>query len=134
MASKLRAASARDLLAAAEDGPLSELQQARADLVRAQLAFITSRGSDAPPLLLLRAAMCLEPIDAGLARAAYLEALSAALFAAWPAPMAPCQRWHARQVRHRWSARSAGSASYRSLSPLAPTRCCSPATSPPRHR
>jgi DNA-binding CsgD family transcriptional regulator len=72
--------AARDLLAAAEDGPLSELQQARADLVRAQLAFVTSRGSDAPPLL-LRAAMCLEPVDAGLARAAYLEALSAALFA-----------------------------------------------------
>ena len=46
------------------------------DLVRAQLAFVTSRGSDAPPLL-LKAARRLEPIDAGLSRATYLDALSA---------------------------------------------------------
>ena len=43
--------AALDLLAMAEAEHLSDLQQARADLVRAQLAFVTSRGSDAPPLL-----------------------------------------------------------------------------------
>src|SRR6185437_4524150 len=72
--------AARELLAIAENGSLSELEQARADLLRAQLAFVTNRGRDAPPLL-LRAGKRLEPIDPALARAAYLEALSAALFA-----------------------------------------------------
>jgi len=71
---------ARVLLAAAEAGPLSELQQAKGDLLRARLAFVTNRGSEAPPLL-LAAARRLEPIDVGLAQAAYLEAMSAALFA-----------------------------------------------------
>ena len=46
----------------AEAGPLSDFQQAHADLARAQLAFVTSRGSDAPRLL-LKAARRLEPID-----------------------------------------------------------------------
>jgi hypothetical protein len=68
------------LLTAAQAVPLDEVEQARADLLRAHLAFITNRGSDAPPLL-LRAARRLEPIDARLARGAYLEALSAATFA-----------------------------------------------------
>jgi hypothetical protein len=72
--------AARDLLAMAEAGPLSDLQQAGVDLVRAQLAFVTSRGGDAPSLL-LKAARRLEPIDAGLSRATYLDALSAGLFA-----------------------------------------------------
>ena len=72
--------AALDLLAMAEAGPLSELQRAHADLVRAQLAFATSRGSDAAPLL-LHAAQRLEPIDAGLARATYLDAMMAAVFA-----------------------------------------------------
>lgn len=71
--------AARDLLAAAQGGMLDEVQQARADLLRAHLAFITNRGNDAPPLL-LRAAKRLEPIDPRLARGAYLEALSAATF------------------------------------------------------
>jgi len=73
-------AAAVDLLAVAEAGPLGPLERARVDLARAQLAFVTSRGSDAPPLL-LRAAGRLGPIDAGLARATYLDALVAALFA-----------------------------------------------------
>jgi outer membrane PBP1 activator LpoA protein len=72
--------AARDLLAMAEAGPLSEFQQARVDLVRARIAFVTSRGSDAPPLL-LQAARRLEPVDAGLSRATYLDALAAAVFA-----------------------------------------------------
>ena len=51
------------LLAAAEEGPLDELQRARLERLRAQIAFALRRGSDAPPLL-LRAAQRLEPLDA----------------------------------------------------------------------
>lgn len=72
--------AARDLLAMAEAGPLSEFERARVDLLRGQLAFVTNRGSDAPPLL-LKAAERLEPIDAGLSRATYLDALAAGMFA-----------------------------------------------------
>ncbi len=68
------------LLHVAEGEPLSDFQRARADLVRAELAYVTGRGSDAPPLL-LAAARRLGPIDAALSRATYLEALSAAIFA-----------------------------------------------------
>jgi DNA-binding CsgD family transcriptional regulator len=70
---------ARDLLVVAESGPLSDFQQANVDRMRAQLAFITSRGSEAPPLL-LKAARKLELIDPGLSRATYLDAVSAAIF------------------------------------------------------
>jgi DNA-binding CsgD family transcriptional regulator len=67
------------LLAMAEAGPMDELQRARADVLRAQIAFATSRGGDAPPLL-LKAARRLEPLDARRARDTHLDALSAALF------------------------------------------------------
>lgn len=73
--------AALDLLAMAEAGTLTDFQRAQADLIRARLAFLTNRGSDASPLL-LRAARRLEPVDAGLSRAAYLDALGAAIFAA----------------------------------------------------
>jgi DNA-binding CsgD family transcriptional regulator len=72
--------SALDLLAVAEREPLDELQHARADLIRAQLAFATNRGGDAPRLL-LAAARRFEPIQPGVARKTYLDALSAATFA-----------------------------------------------------
>jgi DNA-binding CsgD family transcriptional regulator len=72
--------AALNMLAVAESGPLSDFQHARADLIRAQLAHVTNRGSDAPPLL-LKAAQRLEPIDAALSRATYLDALQAAIFA-----------------------------------------------------
>ena len=49
----------------------------RAELLRGQIAFASSRGSEAPPLL-LKAAKSFEPLDVGLARQTYLEALSAA--------------------------------------------------------
>jgi DNA-binding CsgD family transcriptional regulator len=71
---------ARGLLAAAEVGPLDELQRARLDLLRAEAAYSESRGSDAPGLL-LRAAQTLEPLDPQLARETYLDAWSSALFA-----------------------------------------------------
>ena len=67
------------LLATAQTGPLDALQRARVDLVRAQIAFAVNRGSDAPPLL-LAAAKRLEPLDVGLARETYLDALWAAMF------------------------------------------------------
>jgi DNA-binding CsgD family transcriptional regulator len=68
------------LVAIAESGPLNELQRAQVDLLRGQIAFALNRGSDAPPLL-LKAAKRLEPLDQGLARETYLEALTAVLFA-----------------------------------------------------
>jgi DNA-binding CsgD family transcriptional regulator/tetratricopeptide (TPR) repeat protein len=68
------------LLPIAEAGPLNELHCAQVDLLRGQIAFALSRGRDAPPLL-LKAAKRLEPLDVGLARETYLEALSAALHA-----------------------------------------------------
>ena len=71
---------ARDLLAAAEVGPLDELQRARLDLLRAEAAYSESRGSEAPALL-LRAAKTLDTLDPKLARETYLDAWSAALFA-----------------------------------------------------
>jgi len=71
--------AALGLLAMAEAGPLDELQRARADLLRAQIAFASSHGRDAPPLL-LRAAKQLEALDVRLARQTYLEAFTAALF------------------------------------------------------
>ena len=68
------------LLGTAEAGPLDELQRARADLLRGQIAFSSSRGSDAPPLL-LKAARQFEPLDPRLARETYLDALAAAISA-----------------------------------------------------
>ena len=60
--------------------PLDDVQRARLTRLRAQIVFALTRGSDAPPLL-LDAARQLGPLDAGLAREAYLEALGAAIFA-----------------------------------------------------
>jgi DNA-binding CsgD family transcriptional regulator len=68
------------LLARAEAGSLDDLQRARIDLLRAQIAFASSRGNEAPPLL-LAAARRLEPLDVGLAHETYLDAFSAAMFA-----------------------------------------------------
>ncbi|HEY2741685.1 MAG TPA: AAA family ATPase [Gaiellaceae bacterium] len=70
--------SALGLLASAETAPLDELQRARAERLRAQIAFEQSRGNDAP-LLLLSAAMRLEPLEPTLARETYLDAIRAAL-------------------------------------------------------
>src|SRR4051794_3540762 len=72
--------TAMGLLAAAEAGPLDELEGARIDLLRAEVAYSQDRGSDAPPLL-LRAAKRLETLDPRLARETYLDAWGAALFA-----------------------------------------------------
>ena len=71
---------ALSLLAMAETGALSDLERARVALLRAQTAFVATRGSDAPPLL-LEAARRLATLDPTLARETYLDALSAAMFA-----------------------------------------------------
>ena len=66
-------AAALELVATAELSPLSAVQRARLERLRAQLAFVRTRGNDAPRLL-LGAARRLEPLDSGLARETYLEA------------------------------------------------------------
>jgi DNA-binding CsgD family transcriptional regulator len=69
------------LLEIAEAGTaVDELVRAHVHLLRAQIAFASRRGSDATPLL-LAAARELELVDPSLARATYLEAQSAAMFA-----------------------------------------------------
>ena len=72
--------AAQRLVATAESGPLDQFERAQADVLRAQISFASSRGSEAPPML-LRAAKRLEPLDVTLARATYLDAISAAVFA-----------------------------------------------------
>ena len=71
---------ALSLLATAETGLLSPFELARVDLLRAQITFVATHGSDAPPLL-LEAARRLSSFDPALARETYLDALSAAMFA-----------------------------------------------------
>ena len=73
--------AALGLLTTAELGPLEELQRARMDLLRAQIAFARTRGSDPSPLLLLTAAERLGPLDPRLARETYLQAFEAAIAA-----------------------------------------------------
>ncbi len=68
------------LLSTAEAGALDELQGARADLLRGQIAFASGMGSDAPSLL-LRAAKRLESLDLRMARETYLNACGSAMFA-----------------------------------------------------
>jgi DNA-binding CsgD family transcriptional regulator len=68
------------LLAIAQAGPLDEMEQARAQLLYAQVTFAMTRGRDAPPLL-LEAARRLEPLDPTLARETYLDAFAAAFSA-----------------------------------------------------
>jgi DNA-binding CsgD family transcriptional regulator len=80
---KIRAGAfgeARDLLAIAGVGPLSDFQQARIELIGAELAFLTDRNNEAP-LMLLKAARRLEPIDPEVSRRTYLQALTAGYFA-----------------------------------------------------
>ncbi|MBV8504912.1 MAG: AAA family ATPase [Alphaproteobacteria bacterium] len=67
-------------LATAEAAGLDDFQRARVDLLRGHVAFASSLGGDAPPLL-LRAARSLEPLDMELARETYLIAWGAAIFA-----------------------------------------------------
>jgi DNA-binding CsgD family transcriptional regulator len=73
--------AAAELLTIAAAGPLVDLQQARADLIRAQLAFVSGGGGGGAAALLVKAARQLEPLDAALARQTYLDAWLAAMYA-----------------------------------------------------
>jgi DNA-binding CsgD family transcriptional regulator len=72
--------AALELLVTAELGSLDNGQRARVDLLRAHIAFAAGLGRDAP-LLLLKAAKRLEPLNLELARETYLTAWVAAVFA-----------------------------------------------------
>jgi DNA-binding CsgD family transcriptional regulator/tetratricopeptide (TPR) repeat protein len=69
-----------ELLAIAESGSLTDAQRARIGFVRAQLAYVSNRGGEAPALL-QAAAKTLESVDTELARESYLDTMSAAIFA-----------------------------------------------------
>src|SRR3954468_6010217 len=71
---------ALELLALAVASKPDELQAAHVELLRGQIAFASSLGTRAPPLL-LDAARRLERLDPELARETYLDAWGAALFA-----------------------------------------------------
>jgi DNA-binding CsgD family transcriptional regulator len=68
---------ALDLLGIAEAGPLTELERAQAEWLRARIIHIRSDGEDGTAQL-LRAAQRLQPLDPQLARATYVDALNAA--------------------------------------------------------
>ena len=72
--------SAEELLAIAELAPLDERQRAGVQRLRAQIAFLFTRDSGGPRLL-VEAARALERLDPALARETYLEALGAAMYA-----------------------------------------------------
>jgi DNA-binding CsgD family transcriptional regulator len=68
------------LLATADAGPLDEFGRVRVRLLRAEAMYGLNRGNDATSQL-LDAAEAMEPLDPPLARDAYLNAWSSALFA-----------------------------------------------------
>jgi DNA-binding CsgD family transcriptional regulator len=68
------------LLATVDPSEVDDRSRPRVHLLRAQITYTSRRGSDAHPLL-LQAARELEAVDPDLARATYLEAISAAIFA-----------------------------------------------------
>ena len=110
-------AAAFELLATA-DSPRSTSSSAPAlARLRAQIAFARTRGSDAPPLL-LAAAQRLEPLDAGLARETYLEALARG--ASSPAGSTVAEDVRAVAAAARAAPRQPGAAAGRST-------CCSTA-------
>src|SRR3954466_12713689 len=71
---------ALEVLALAEASTQDGRQEARGELLRGQIAFASSMGPTAPPLL-LDAAQRLERLDPELARETYLDAWGAAFFA-----------------------------------------------------
>ena len=72
--------AALDVLATAENGALDRRQQGRVELLRGQVVLASGAAGRATGLL-LAAAQRLEPIDPELAREAYLDAWSGAVFA-----------------------------------------------------
>lgn len=72
--------AASQLLNAAAAGPLDALQQAQGQLLRAQIEFVRTRGSDVPEML-LDAAKTLAPLEPVQSRDTYLQAIEAAIHA-----------------------------------------------------
>ena len=72
------AEAAERLVTVATTSPLEELDHARAERLRAQIAYARTRGSETPSLL-SAAAKRLEPLDPELARETHLEAIWAAV-------------------------------------------------------
>jgi DNA-binding CsgD family transcriptional regulator len=72
--------AATELLDISMAGTLDELQLARVDLLRGQIAYASTAGGDAPALL-VKAARQFEALDPEVARQTYLDALYAALAA-----------------------------------------------------
>ena len=73
--------AARHLLTMAAAGTTGEFERALIDMMSAQVAFASSRGNEATPLL-LAAARRLEALDLRFARETYLDTFTAALFGA----------------------------------------------------
>ena len=72
--------AAEHMVRIAESDTHTDLQGARAQLMRSHIAFASGLGKESPPLL-LAAARRLEPFDMALARETYLTAWGAAAFA-----------------------------------------------------
>ncbi|GGM63441.1 LuxR family transcriptional regulator [Micromonospora sonchi] len=70
--------NALELLTAAPLGPLDPLQRAHLDLLRAQIVFHLTRGTEVSGML-MDAAKAFAPLDAALSRETYLHALDAAI-------------------------------------------------------
>ena len=80
---KLQAGALDDslrLVATAEEGVLTDLEQAKAVLLRGRISFLATRSGTAAAVL-LDAAERLRELDPELARETYLEALTAAIYA-----------------------------------------------------
>jgi DNA-binding CsgD family transcriptional regulator len=72
--------AALDFLVAVEAGPPDALRAGSVKRLRGQIALDQRHAREATPLL-LSAAKCLEPLDAGMARETHMEALGAAMWA-----------------------------------------------------
>jgi DNA-binding CsgD family transcriptional regulator len=83
----------------AEARPLDVFGRARAELLRARVAF--SAGAHDAPALLFLAARRLEPLDIDLARASYLDALGATVYLGPQEGCDPVELAHAALGAHR---------------------------------
>lgn len=75
--------AALELLESVDAAQLDALQRARLELLRAQITFHLTQGSEGPGML-LRAAQMLAPLDPSLARETYLQAFDAATITGSP--------------------------------------------------
>lgn len=76
--------AALDLLTTADSGSPDALERARVQLLRAQIAFHLTRGTEVPEML-MDAAATLASVDPALSRETYLHALDAAILSGSPA-------------------------------------------------